>query len=273
MATQIQLSPEGNQALAIEAAKQIASATKVDSHEIALVLGSGWAAAPDLIGETVAEIPAHEIAGFHESAIAGHSGVISSIRLNNSKHALVLAARTHLYEGRGVDAVVHPIHVAAAAGAKTLILTNGAGGINSNFTAGQPVVIRDHINFTATSPLVGPRFIDMSEVYSKRLRDLAFEIDEELASGVYIQFRGPSYETPAEIRMARIMGADMVGMSTVLEAIAAREAGLEVLGLSLITNLAAGISPNPLSHAEVLEAGSAAAPKISKLLAKIIAKL
>jgi purine-nucleoside phosphorylase len=156
---------------------------------------------------------------------------------------------------------------------QTLVLTNGAGGIKPNWKPGQPVIISDHINLTATTPLRGATFIDMSEVYSRELREVALSVDPTLDDGVYVQFRGPQYETPAEVRMARALGGDIVGMSTALEAIAAREAGLKVLGLSLITNLAAGISPTPLSHTEVLEAGREAEGRLAQLLSTIVSRL
>jgi purine-nucleoside phosphorylase len=244
-----------------------------ESIEIALTLGSGWAKAADLIGETIAEIPADEVPGFKASGIPGHTGTIRSVRLPNGKHALVLGARTHFYEDKGVRAVAHGVRVAAACGAKIMVLTNGAGGIKESWSPGTPVLISDHINLTAASPLEGPTFIDLTDLYSSRLRGIARSIDPSLDEGVYVQFRGPHYETPAEVQMAKAMGGHIVGMSTALEAIAAREAGMEVLGLSLITNLAAGISPHPLSHQEVVDAGKAAETVISALLAKIILAL
>lgn len=170
-------------------------------------------------------------------------------------------------------AVVHGMRTAAAAGAKTAILTNGCGGLNTDWTPGTPVLIDDHINLTATSPLEGATFVDLTDLYSSRLRGLAHEVDPTLPEGTYVQFPGPHYETPAEVRMAGIMGGSLVGMSTTLEAIAARQVGMEVLGISLVTNLAAGISPVPLSHAEVIEAGQAAGPRISALLAEIVKKI
>jgi purine-nucleoside phosphorylase len=191
----------------------------------------------------------------------------------NGKHALVIGARTHFYEDKGVRAVVHSVRTAAACGAKLMVLTNGAGGIKDHWTPGTPVLISDHLNLTASSPLEGATFIDLTDLYSSRLRDIARTIDPTLDEGVYVQFRGPHYETPAEVQMAKVMGGHIVGMSTALEAIAAREAGMEVLGLSLITNLAAGISPEPLSHKEVIEAGQMAEPVISALLAQIVAAL
>ncbi|QDZ16398.1 purine-nucleoside phosphorylase [Humibacter ginsenosidimutans] len=255
------------------AAEQIAERTGIERHDIALTLGSGWGKAADLIGETVATVPATDILGFSAPAVPGHVGTIRSVRLANGKHALVLGARTHFYEGRGVRPVVHGVRTAAAAGATVMILTNGAGGIKQTWGPGTPVLISDHINLTAASPLEGATFIDLTDLYSRRLRELAREVDASLDEGVYVQFRGPHYETPAEVQMAKTIGGHIVGMSTSLEAIAARQSGMEVLGMSLITNLAAGISDQPLSHAEVIEAGRQAEPVISALLARIVEKL
>jgi purine-nucleoside phosphorylase len=255
------------------AAADIARATGVAHHDIALTLGSGWARAADLLGETVAEVPATEITGFSASAVVGHTGSIRSIALPSGKAALVIGARTHYYEGHGVRRVVHSVRTAAATGATTMILTNGAGGIKETWTPGSPVLISDHINLTADSPLEGATFIDLTDLYSARLRDLARGIDPTLDEGVYTQFRGPHYETPAEVQMAKAMGGHIVGMSTALGAIAARQAGMEILGMSLITNLAAGIQKEPLSHQEVLQAGRDAEATISALLARIVAAL
>lgn len=255
------------------AAEHIADVTGVRGHDLALVLGSGWGGAAELLGEVVGEVPTHEIPGFSAPAVAGHVSTTRSIRIERPdgsvRHALVLGSRTHLYEGKGVRRVVHGVRTAAATGAQTVILTNGCGGLNAEWAAGTPVLVRDHINLTATSPLEGATFVDLTDLYSPRLRQIAQNVDPGLAEGVYAQFRGPHYETPAEVQMAKTMGADLVGMSTTLEAIAARHAGLEILGISLVTNLAAGISPTPLSHAEVIEAGAAAGPRISALLADI----
>ncbi|MBV7364165.1 purine-nucleoside phosphorylase [Actinomycetaceae bacterium TAE3-ERU4] len=259
--------------IASEAAAKIAELSGIEKHDIALVLGSGWGGAADLIGETVSEIPAADIPGFFAPAVAGHGASIRSIRTASGKYALVLGSRTHFYEGRGVRAVAHGMRVAAAAGCKTVVLTNGCGGLQAHWAPGTPVLIRDHINLTAASPLEGATFIDLTDLYSQRLRDLAHEVDESLPEGVYVQFRGPHYETPAEVQMAKVIGGDLVGMSTTLEAIAAREAGMEILGISLVTNAAAGISPTPLSHEEVIAAGQAAGPRISALLAEIISRL
>jgi len=257
------------QNIAREAAAQIAAKTGIAKHDIALTLGSGWAKAADLIGETVAEFPATEITGFSKPAVEGHVGTIRSIRTASGHHALVIGARTHYYEDHGVRRVVHSVRTAAATGATIMVLTNGAGGLKESWKPGTPVLISDHINLTATSPLEGATFIDLTDLYSARLRSLAREVDPTLDDGVYVQFRGPHYETPAEVTMAGRMGGHIVGMSTALEAIAAREAGMEVVGFSLITNLAAGLG-EPLSHAEVIAAGKDAEPVISALLADVV---
>ncbi len=260
-------------AIAKDAAAQLAEATGVARHDIALTLGSGWAKAADLLGETVATVPATEIVGFGKPAVVGHVGTIRSIRLADGRHALVMGARTHYYEGHGVRRVVHAVRTAAAAGASVMVLTNGAGGIKEHWAPGTPVLISDHINLTADSPLEGATFVDLTDLYAARLREVARRVQPDLDEGVYTQFRGPHYETPAEVQMVKAVGGHIVGMSTALEAIAAREAGMEVLGFSLITNLAAGISPEPLSHAEVLRAGQDAEPVISGLLARVVAAL
>ncbi|MBO9626762.1 MAG: purine-nucleoside phosphorylase [Microbacterium sp.] len=259
--------------VAATAAADIARLSGVEKHDIALTLGSGWGKAADIIGETVATIPATEVTGFSKPALEGHVGTLRSIRTPDGKNVLVIGARTHYYEDHGVRRVVHSVRTAAATGAKIMVLTNGAGGIRETWKPGQPVLISDHINLTADSPLEGATFIDLTDLYSRRLRDIARTVDPTLDEGVYTQFRGPHYETPAEVQMAKIIGGHIVGMSTALEAIAAREAGMEVLGFSLITNLAAGIQQTPLSHAEVIEAGQLAEPVITKLLARVIEAL
>jgi len=259
--------------VAAQAADDIARLTGVDHHDIALTLGSGWGKAAELIGETVATIPATEVTGFSKPALEGHVGTLRSIRTSDGRNVLVIGARTHYYEGHGVRRVVHSVRTAAATGVKTMVLTNGAGGIRDTWKPGQPVLISDHINLTADSPLEGATFIDLTDLYSQRLRDIARTVDPSLDEGVYTQFRGPHYETPAEVQMAKTIGGHIVGMSTALEAIAAREAGMEILGFSLITNLAAGIQKTPLSHTEVLQAGKDAEPVISELLARVVAAI
>ncbi|MDQ0642174.1 purine-nucleoside phosphorylase [Microbacterium murale] len=260
-------------AVAALAAADIARISGIEKHDIALTLGSGWGKAADLLGETIATIPATEVTGFSKPALEGHVGTLRSIRTPSGKHVLVIGARTHYYEDHGVRRVVHSVRTAAAAGARIMVLTNGAGGIRETWKPGQPVLISDHINLTADSPLEGANFVDLTDLYSTRLRDVARTVDPSLDEGVYTQFRGPHYETPAEVQMAKVIGGHIVGMSTALEAIAAREAGMEVLGFSLITNLAAGIQKTPLSHAEVIEAGREAEPVISALLARVVEAL
>lgn len=262
------------QEVASRAASELAERTGVARHDIALTLGSGWGEAATLLGETVAVVPAAELTGFGGgSGVVGHAGTLTSVRMPDGRHALINAARTHLYEGHGVRRVAHSVRVAAKAGARVMVLTNGAGGIKEHWTPGTVALITDHINLTASSPLEGATFVDLTDLYSARLRAVARDVDPGLEEGVYVQFRGPHYETPAEVQMAKAIGGHIVGMSTTLEAIAAREAGMEVLGLSLITNLAAGISPEPLSHAEVIAAGEAAKPRIGGLLAEIAVRL
>ena len=253
---------------AAQAAAAIAERTGLQRHDIAVVLGSGWGGAADAFPVT-ADIPYADLPGFNASAVAGHSGSLRSCRVGQ-KNVLFFAGRTHYYEGRGVDAVVHGVRTAAAAGCTVLVLTNGCGGLNPDWAPGTPVIISDHLNLTATTPLVGANFVDMTETYSRRLRDIARSVDPDLDEGVYAQFPGPQYETPAEVRRAGILGADLVGMSTVLEAIAARAAGLEILGLSLVTNAAAGLTGEALHHAEVLQAGKDAATRLSDLLSRIL---
>ena len=232
-------------AAAAAAATRIRELTGVDRHDVALVLGSGWAGALDLIGETLAEVPQTRCLAFRGPG-KGHVGVIRSVRIGDSdRRALFFGARTHLYEGRGVRQVVHGVRTAAAAGCRAIVLTNGCGGLREEWGPGTPVLISDHINLTATSPLEGATFVDLTDLYASRLRAIARQVDPSLPEGVYVQFPGPHYETPAEVQMAKRLGGDLVGMSTSLEAIAAREAGMEVLGISLVTNLAAGISPVP----------------------------
>lgn len=260
--------------VAAAAADVIRERTGGAAHDVALVLGSGWGQTGDLIGDTLETIDNVDVPGFGKAAVAGHSGVMRSVAIGDTgRRALVYGTRTHFYEGRGVRAVVHGVRTAAALGCRTIVITNGCGGLREEWAPGTPVLISDHINLTAHSPIEGANFVDLTDVYSPRLRAIAKEIDPGLDEGVYVQFRGPHYETPAEVRMARIIGGDLVGMSTSLEAIAARQSGLEVLGISLVTNAAAGISKTPLSHEEVLEAGQAAAERCGRLLAAVVERI
>lgn len=259
-------------AVARAAATDLAHITGVAKHDVAVVLGSGWVPAADLLGTPDADIATTDLPGFAPPAAIGHAGRIRSVRVGDHR-VLVFLGRTHLYEGHGVEAVVHGVRTAAAAGCRVVVLTNGCGGLDPAWLPGTPVLISDHINLTAATPLRGATFIDLTDLYSPRLRDLCREVDPSLPEGVYVQFRGPQYETPAEIGMVRAIGGHLVGMSTTLEAIAAREAGVEILGLSLVTNLAAGMSGNPLDPVEVIEAGAAAAERMGTLLADVIGRL
>jgi purine-nucleoside phosphorylase len=260
------------QAAAHEAAEEIRRRTGVQRHDVALVLGSGWLPAVAALGEPTAEMSTAELPGFTASAVAGHAGTVLSVRAAD-RRLLVFAGRTHLYEGRGVRAVVHGVRTAAAAGCRAVVLTNGCGGLRESWSPGTPVLIPDPINRTGTSPIEGATFVDLTDLYSSRLREACRTVDPSLDEGVYVQFPGPHYETPAEIEMVRRIGGDLVGMSTTLEAIAAREAGMEVLGISLVTNLAAGISGAPLNHEEVLEAGRAAADRMGTQLATVLPRI
>lgn len=267
-------------ALARETAAALAATTGVDAHDVAMVLGSGWRPAVEQLGEPTASLATSDLPGFPPSTVVGHDGGVLSLVSGAGARVLAFVGRVHGYEGHRPAAVVHAVRTAWAAGCKVVVLTNAAGGIRAGLSVGQPVLIADHINLTGASPLSGEvpadlpsRFVDLTEAYSPRLRSLALSIDPSLDSGVYACLPGPHYETPAEIRMLQGLGADLVGMSTVWEAIAARHLGMEVLGLSLVTNLAAGLSGTPLSHTEVLDAGRAAAERMGTLLAQVVDQL
>jgi purine-nucleoside phosphorylase len=248
--------------------------------DLAVVLGSGWRAAVDALGAPELELAMTDLPGFPAPTVAGHEGKLVLVRAG-SRRALVLVGRSHLYEGRSPAEVVHGVRAAVMAGAGVVVLTNAAGGINRSFHPGQAVLLKDHINLTGRSPLSGHgppagypgRFVDLTDLYASRLRQEARTVRPDLAEGVYAALPGPHYETPAEIEMLRTAGADLVGMSTALEAIAARHLGAAVLGLSLVTNLAAGVSPTPLDHAEVLAAGEEAVPRLGRLLAELLPRL
>ncbi|MFF7198027.1 purine-nucleoside phosphorylase [Streptomyces sp. NPDC088197] len=259
-------------AAADAAAARLRELTGAETHDVALVMGSGWVPAADELGVADYELSITDLPGFPAPAVEGHSGKLRSVRIGGVR-ALIFLGRTHLYEGRGVSSVVHGVRTAVAAGCKTVVLTNGCGGLRPGYLPGQPVLISDHINMTATSPIVGANFVDLTDLYSPRLRTLCREIDPTLEEGVYVQLPGPHYETPAEIGMVRAIGGDLVGMSTTLEAIAAREAGAEVLGISLVTNLAAGMTGAPLNHEEVLEAGRESATRMGSLLGRVLGRL
>ena len=247
---------------------------------MAIVLGSGWQGVAEGLGSPEAERATDDLPGFSAPTVAGHHGRISSLAIGD-RRVLVLVGRTHLYEGRSPAEVVHPVRTAVIAGARIVILTNAAGGLDPAMRPGQAVLIRDHINLMGVSPLSGPpppagyrgRFVDLTELYPANLRALAKQVDPTLQEGVYAALGGPHYETPAEVTTLRCQGADLVGMSTALEAIAAHHLGASVLGISLVTNLAAGVSPTPLDHEEVLAAGAAAAPYLIELLSGVLSAL
>ncbi|MGD0853606.1 MAG: purine-nucleoside phosphorylase [Acidimicrobiales bacterium] len=263
--------------LAHRAAGELRDESGYDSYDIAIVLGSGWREGAVALGTPTSVVPTSSLTGFVAPTVAGHSGQILSLTIGDRRIALV-AGRVHLYEGNTADQVVHPIRTVVAAGATKVVLTNAAGGIDPTWAPGTVVMIRDHINLTATSPLegvappkgYGSRFVDLTDLYSARLRAAVTKAEPQLVEGVYAGFRGPHYETPAEITMARTMGATLAGMSTVLEAIAARHLEAEVLGLSLVSNHAAGVTAGHLNHLEVLEAGQSAAASLGTLLTRVV---
>jgi purine-nucleoside phosphorylase len=261
-------------------ARRLAELTGVARHHAAVILGSGWKAAVDAIGEVIAEVPLTEL-GLPSPSAQGHGTTVRSVRCGDQR-VLTFLGRVHAYEGHDLSVVVHGVRTAVAAGCSTVVLTNASGGLNPAYGLGELVLISDHLNLTARSPLVGPQFVDLSDLYSRRLRALAREVDPSLADGVYAGVPGPHFETPAEIRMMRMLGADLVGMSTVHEAIAAHAAGASVLGLALVTNAAAGsdgqaehvhgLGATPIDHRSVLAVGEAAAPRAGALIAGLLTR-
>jgi purine-nucleoside phosphorylase len=266
--------------LASEAAAELTRWAGAPPHDVAIVLGSGWQGVADGLGTVEAERAITDLPGFAAPTVAGHHGQLRSLRVGDHR-VLLLIGRTHLYEGRSPAEVVHPVRAAVIAGAQVVVLTNASGGLDPAMRPGRVVLIRDHLNLMGASPLSGPappagyrgRFLDLTELYPAKLRDLAREVDPTLTEGVYAAGAGPQYETPAEVAMLRRMGADLAGGSTALEAIAAHHLGASVLGISLVTNMAAGVSPTPLDHDEVLAAGAAAAPYLAQLLAGVLSRL
>jgi purine-nucleoside phosphorylase len=260
------------------AAERLRAAAGVDRIDFAVVLGSGWRPAAELIGPSLAVLPTADLGGFPAAAVPGHESAVHVVDADG-RIVLVFLGRVHGYEGHSPDVVVHGVRTAVFAGARTVVLTNAAGAINPAYSVGQPVLISDHLNLTGKSPLHGPpppaglraRFVDLSDLYAADLRSVARGVDPSLAEGVYASLPGPHYETPAEVRMLRSLGADLVGMSTALEAIAARHLEADVLGLSLVTNAAAGHTPGGhLDHAEVVAAGDAATGVVGALLARLV---
>lgn len=267
--TESDLSP---QELATQASQALLERTSQEKFDVAVVLGSGWRPAADVLTENAEELmefPMAELPGFLPPSAEGHGGTIRACVIAGQR-VLVLLGRTHAYEGHELWRTAHAVRTAAAAGVSTVVLTNAAGGLVEGMQVGEPVLISDHINFTAKTPLSGANFVNLVDAYSPKLRERAQELRPGMREAVYAMMPGPQYETPAEIHMLRTLGAGLVGMSTVYETIAAREAGVDVLGISLVTNLAAGMTGEALNHLEVLEAGNAAAQDMGELLRKLL---
>ena len=264
---------------AAEAAAALAERTGVDRHDVAVVLGSGWRPAADAIGAPSSVVASSDLPGFPQPRVDGHGGELRSVPVGE-RRVLISLGRVHAYEGHDLADVVHGVRTAVLAGCSAVVLTNAAGGLGAGLSMGQPVLIADHLDLTGRSlltgpapdPSVGPRFPDLSDAYSARLRGLAQGLDPSLVEGVYAGVPGPHYETPAEIRMLQVLGADLVGMSTVHEAIAAVHLGAEVLGISLVTNLAAGLG-DALDHADVLAVAGESAGRMGDLLARLVREL
>lgn len=252
-----------------QAAARLAELTGVATHRAVVVLGSGWGPAADAFGEPVAAFPVTELPGFLAPTAEGHHGTIASYDVGGVA-TLVLSGRTHLYEGHGLRPVVHGIRTAAAAGCTLAVLTNANGSLRGDLAIGQAVLVRDHLNLTGTSPIEGATFVDLTDCWSRRLRALARELDPELVEATYAWLPGPHYETLAEAEWVRRIGGDVLGMSTVPEAIAGRECGLEVLGLSTVTAVEgqdSGIDPS-----EVVAVAERTAGRMGPLLADLVRK-
>ena len=253
---------------------------RLGAHRAVLVLGSGWAEVAEGIGEIRAGVPMPELPGFPAPSVQGHSGMAHSVDVGGVP-LLVLAGRSHLYEGHPVSTVVHGVRSAVLSGCEVVMLTNACGSLVAAHGPGTPVLISDQLNLTGVTPMGGAdppegfpaRFCDLTELYSPRLRAAAAAAVPGIPEGVYAGLLGGAYETPAEIRMLRSMGADLVGMSTVLEAIAAKHLGAEVFGVSFVTNLAAGMSAEALDHREVLAAGKASAGRLVDLFRAVTAAI
>ena len=264
------------------AAEVLAERTRCERHDVCVVLGSGLGGYPDRIGDKVA-VSYRDLPGFLIPTAVGHAGTAYSARMGGNR-VLLLSGRAHAYEGHGPEAITFAVRAAITAGCRVVVLTNAAGACGDGMAAGDLALIIDHVNLAGISVLsgpnderLGPRFTDMTDVYAPELRAKAHEaaarLGQVLQEGVYFWFHGPMFETPAEIRLARALGGSMVGMSTVPEATAARHMGAQVLGISLCTNLAAGISDAPLSHTEVIEAAAAASERFSALFDELLPTL
>lgn len=256
----------------------IAEASGVARHDAVVVLGSGWSGALQSIGDPTWTAAATDLPGFAAPTAPGHAGAVASVPLRTDHgkvvHVLILSGRTHLYEERGVEAVAHGVRTAAACGARVCVLTSANGCLRDEWDAGTGMLVADHLNLTATSPLEGAAFVDLTDCWSPRLREVARELDPCLVEGTYAMLRGPEYQTVAELRMLRALGADAVGMSTVHEAIAARAAGMEVLGISVVTTTeldADGRHPEITDPDAVVETAAAAATGFGSTIHSILA--
>lgn len=244
---------------------------KSPAPKIAVVLGSGWGGGMDEISSTFLKMPYSDVPGMHSTSVSGHAGFVGLTAVAGVD-VLCFSGRSHYYESRDAVKSTFHVRVAAALGVKKVILTNGAGSTNEDYSPGDVVVMKDHINMTADTPLSGPEFVSMTDAYDPAWRArLYVKLGLPLKEGVYMQLRGPSYETPAEVRMARIVGADLVGMSTALETIEARRLNIEVMGLSLVTNYGAGVRNSSPSHSEVVQIGESSRAALSKVLSAAIA--
>lgn len=263
-------------ALAEQAAAVLAAETGVSRHQIAIVFGTGLERALDALGEPVGTCSYARLPGLATPTVRGHYGEVASV-LVARRPVLVFRGRLHLYEGRSASEAVHAVRIAVASGCRTVILTNSSGSLDPALGSGSIVAVADHINLTGQSPLVGlpadgdgpTPFVDQTATWSPRLRALVRSVDPTVGEGVYAQVLGPQFETPAEIRMLRSMGADLVGMSTALEALAAVHVGAEVLGLSLVSNLAAGLTPQ-VTVEDIRQAGASGAPEVGRLLRALL---
>jgi purine-nucleoside phosphorylase len=253
--------------LAQAAAERLATLTGVPRHDALVVLGSGWGPAADAFGEPRASWAMSDLPGFAAPVAEGHRGTVASYDVEGVA-TLVLAGRTHLYEGLGLDPVVHGVRTAAAAGCRTAVLTNANGSLRPDWEVGRVVLVRDHLNLTGTSPLSGPRFVDLTDCWSARLRRIARDLDPSLPEGVYAWLPGPHYETWAEAEWVRRIGGEVLGMSTVPEAIAARECGVEVVGLSTVTAVEG--SDTGIDPGEVVAVAEASAARAGPLLADLV---
>ena len=254
-------------ALAADAAAAVADRTGVPRHSAAVVLGSGWSAAADQLGRLVAEVRTTELPGFLAPVAPGHPGLLRSYDLDGIP-VLAFLGRTHLFEGHGPGPVAHAVRTAAAAGATVAVLTNASGSLRPEWAPGTGVLISGHLNLSWVSPLVGARFVDLTDCWSPRLRALAQAEDASLVEGTYAMMTGPSVQTAAETRMLRVMGADLIGMSTVLEAIAARDVGLELLGISATTTIEG--SGEALDPEAVVAVGEATARRLAPVIANVL---